>query len=314
MFSAPFRDRSLGGPGGEAAFLSDTRRIFPNLSVECHEGAVSRSVEGREIGGFPIARVASPHISVHTSRHSAARYGMAERFKFYWQLSGAMRLEDAERSVCLSAGDAILLSLSSTYRLDLGQEACGLILMFSPTPRSSWGEAAYRHHGRKIGMNGASVAASATIAALLAHARGSRTDALAVRSALELAFAALEDEEGIAPASPASSGSLRRAVLLVEEHISDPHYGPEQLAADLGWSRRTLYNRFAELGLTPAGFIRRQRLRSARADILGDPAGEQELGVIALRNGFTDSSSLSHAFKAAYGIPPSRLRLGRKPL
>ncbi len=55
-------------------------------------------------------------------------------------------------------------------------------------------------------------------------------------------------------------------------------------------------------------------MQSARADILNDQQGDFSLGRIALRNGFPDSSSLSHAFKAVYGFAPSQLRRGRKSI
>jgi AraC family transcriptional regulator, positive regulator of tynA and feaB len=104
--------------------------------------------------------------------------------------------------------------------------------------------------------------------------------------------------------------SLRafRARWLVRRNIADFNYTPARLAHDLGLSRRSLYNRFAGCGITPAAFIRMVRLQQAKREIESDPKGTTALTTVALRNGFPDSSSLSHAIKANYGVTPKALR------
>jgi AraC-like DNA-binding protein len=296
----------------EAAFRADSRRLFPNIAVDYDATPRRRSVEDRAVGGFPIARVDAPMTKVMTSRRRAARHGLASNFKFFWQLSGTTRIEDADRVTQLAAGDLILLSLASTYELDMEEDACGLILMFDPNLLASWRDAANRHHGNVVRTSGTSAAASGALAALLVHARGDQSETVAVQSIIELGFAALAEGDG----GDVAHGSmrLRRATMVVEQHLADPAFGPEQLARALGMSRRALYNRFAELGVKPADFIRQQRLQRARADIMQDQAGSERLDLIAIRNGFADDASLSHAFKAAYGMSPSQLRARRKPL
>ena len=83
------------------------------------------------------------------------------------------------------------------------------------------------------------------------------------------------------------------------------------LADDLGLSRRSLYNRFAASGITPAAFIRRVRLEQAKREIESDLSGKVSLTTIALRNGFSDNSSLSHGIKDIYGVTPRELRKAR---
>jgi len=108
---------------------------------------------------------------------------------------------------------------------------------------------------------------------------------------------------GIAdPPSEQIAPSLFRARWLIRQNIADLDYTPARLAHDLGLSRRSLYNRFAECGITPAAFIRMVRLEQAKREIESDPRGVTALTTVALRNGFPDSSSLSHAIKATMAL------------
>lgn len=297
---------------GDARFLSEIERVFPNLAVECHDGLLSRFVEEREVAGYPIARVVSPGTSAYRSHQKAGGSRKKDLFKFVWQLSGTLQYHDVDHCLSLGAGEATLLSMSASYQLDMDEAYTGLMLIFDAGSHAPWREAAHRHQATVIGMNGASAAASAAALALLSHARGDRSDELAVQSSIELVFASLNDDGREQPYGIPEPMQLRRAAAFIKQNISDSDYGPDQLARDLGLSRRSLYNRFGELGVTPAQFIRYQRLQSVRAEILRDQAAESRLESIALRNGFPDSASLSHAFKAAYGVPPSRLRGGRE--
>jgi transcriptional regulator GlxA family with amidase domain len=93
---------------------------------------------------------------------------------------------------------------------------------------------------------------------------------------------------------------------MVGQHINDEDYGPDRLARDLGLSRRSLYNAFGRIGLTPALFIKRERLDRAKADLLKHR--DAGITMIALRNGFSDGATFSHAFRAQYGLSPRELR------
>ena len=218
-----------------------------------------------------------------------------------------MQYEDAHRSFVVGPGEALITAMACTYCLEMSDDYEGLVLIFNPASRRSWQEIAYQEMGKPISPSGPLAAAAAGTLALLRHRSDSASDVQALDSLVEIALHSL----GAQAAS--SSGSdqplppiLIRARLLIAQHISDQGYGPDRLARDLGMSRRSLYNAFDQLGLTPACFIRRQRLERAHFELLGDPA--VSITTIALRNGFSDSSSFSHAFRANYGISPRDLR------
>jgi AraC-like DNA-binding protein len=158
-----------------------------------------------------------------------------------------------------------------------------------------------------------SSAAAASAAGMMALMRQSHNDScseLVLNSLFELATGSVN--RGIAdPPSERIAPSLFRARWLVRQNIADLNYTPAQLAHDLGLSRRSLYNRFAGCGITPAAFMRMVRLEQAKREIESDPTGIASLTTVALRNGFPDSSSLSHAIKANYGVTPKALRNAR---
>ncbi len=80
-------------------------------------------------------------------------------------------------------------------------------------------------------------------------------------------------------------------------------------AAALGLSPRRLEQVFhSNLGLSPAAYGRMLRLQAARR-MLTDT--RHPLTEIALRTGFSSAATLSRAFRAEFGHPPSALRAGR---
>ena len=78
------------------------------------------------------------------------------------------------------------------------------------------------------------------------------------------------------------------------------------LAQAIGLSARRLEQIFTEnLGLTPAAYALTLRLQAARRMITDT---RHPMAEVALRCGFSSASSLSRAFRAKFGMAPSRLR------
>jgi AraC-like DNA-binding protein len=96
---------------------------------------------------------------------------------------------------------------------------------------------------------------------------------------------------------------------LVRTHGAAP---VEQLAAEVGWSRRHLLARFREhAGLPPKVFARILRFQRA-ARLLTDPAGPS-LTEIALDCGYYDQAHLNRDFRAFAGRTPLELMAARLP-
>jgi AraC family transcriptional activator of tynA and feaB len=222
-----------------------------------------------------------------------------------------MTYEDKERAFAIHPGECFLTRSSSDYFLNVSENVEALVLSLDARVHPSWLDLVERGEKELVLKPSSAAAASAAgMMALLRHPHDDSTSELVLHSLFELATGPVN--HGIAdPPSEQIAPSLFRARWLVRQNIADFDYTPERLAHDLGLSRRSLYNRFADCGITPAAFIRMVRLEQAKREIEGDPDGITSLTTVALRNGFPDSSSLSHAIKANYGVTPKALRNAR---
>jgi AraC-like DNA-binding protein len=289
---------------GEAA-IEQARQAFPNISVALPSDRIHRSLSSRRIEGHAISHLLTPQAAVEASGPKATQAGLGGRLKLMWQCKGTMQYEDANRSFTLRPGETLIVAMACSYRLHMGEDYEGLVLVFDPASRRSWQEAACNEIGKPIAPSGPLAAAAAGAAALLRHELRSPADSQTVESLVDIALLSLGARPAPSPELPLPALMLR-ARLMIAQNIADQDYGPRQLARDLGLSRRSLYSSFDRMGLKPADFIKRQRLERARDEILGQP--NVGITTIALRNGFSDGAHFSHTFKAHYGVPPRDLR------
>jgi len=276
---------------------------FPNLEVELGDERLNRSVVSRRIGRYVVTHLKMPATAVELIGKRAVDVGLGNHFKLIWQLAGRARHEGSSRKFDVAPGDLVVTSMAEDYRLEMFEGHEALVLTFNPEDDPKWLELASDALATPIGRQAGIVTAAGGVRALLS-APEDRTGELAARTMIDLTLMSTRqpDREDDTRRPPL----LTRAALHIVRNATDSTYGPERLARDLGMSRRSLYMRLTALGTTPGDLIRRTRLNRAREDILQDRA--RPLLDIALANGFGDGSSLSRAFRIAYGHPPSELR------
>lgn len=96
---------------------------------------------------------------------------------------------------------------------------------------------------------------------------------------------------------------LKAVIEVVEKNISDPLFGVEKMATELGMSRTNLHRKVkAVTGFPPSELIRSIRLRKAAVLLLNQADTVSQIGI---RVGFDDHSYFSKSFKKQYGVPPS---------
>jgi signal transduction histidine kinase/ligand-binding sensor domain-containing protein/CheY-like chemotaxis protein len=104
--------------------------------------------------------------------------------------------------------------------------------------------------------------------------------------------------------TPVDQKFLQNTAAAITEHISDPVFGVESLAAGLAVSRSLLLKKLEALtGETPSELIKRTRLNEAAKLI------EKEFGnitEIAFEVGFNNPSYFAECFRKQFGCPPSR--------
>ena len=106
----------------------------------------------------------------------------------------------------------------------------------------------------------------------------------------------------------AASLTWGRVQVYVMDRLNDPSLSVERIAEAFGMSRRSVYNLFASVGLTPRDFILGAKLARART-LLRDPAWrEAPIQRIAEHCGFADAAHFSRAFHAHHGAAPHAWR------
>jgi len=98
----------------------------------------------------------------------------------------------------------------------------------------------------------------------------------------------------------------------IDEHLTDPGLGAEQIAAAIGLSERQLSRVFAADGTSVPRHVLTRRLQLAHALLTARPAGVDSAAVtvadVAARCGFTSAAYFSHSFRRHFGMRASDVR------
>lgn len=96
---------------------------------------------------------------------------------------------------------------------------------------------------------------------------------------------------------------INRVLANIHEHLEDEDYDREALAADIGASSSTLYNKIRSItGMSVSMFIRDVRMKEARRLAIENPS--IRVSDLAYRVGFRDPRYFSTCFKKHYGVQP----------
>lgn len=235
-----------------------------------------------------------------------------QRLLLYLLRQGSCRLEQADRSCTLSAGD---LAVHDTSLPSAFEATGGIDLLVVSFPKRAFGNAAQAISqasattlGRSASaLRGVAETVLLEVADLADRSSLSEPEASSLSRLLVGAIQALHDCADVEPSSPSHSALLlRRMRHYALAHLDDPALGPARLAAEHHYSTRYVHALFASEGEGVSEWIRRQRLERARAHLRLYPHDPVEM--IARRFGYVSPASFSRAFRHAYGLSPSRYR------
>jgi AraC-like DNA-binding protein len=130
----------------------------------------------------------------------------------------------------------------------------------------------------------------------------------AVLDLLTVALAGRLDRRSVTPGDTRHRALLVRIHAFIERRLGDPELSPGMIAAAHYISVRYLHKLFEPQPDSVAGWIRRRRLDRCRRDLLDPALQARPVSAIGARWGFTDPIHFSHAFRAAYGVPPGEYR------
>lgn len=112
-------------------------------------------------------------------------------------------------------------------------------------------------------------------------------------------------------ASGSESGKdsqILEVIDFIDEHLQNPRLSAEMIAGGLYVSRRTLYSRFRDAGLSLAEIIQDKRLEASRRDLANTLMANATISEIGMRWGFSSPSHFAATFKSKYGLTPSQYR------
>lgn len=113
--------------------------------------------------------------------------------------------------------------------------------------------------------------------------------------------------------NPDNPQAGRQAMLLrvqayVRENLGDPQLTPRMLAKHHHVSVRHLQKLFQEQGLSPASFIRDQRLARCAADLRDPRLAQVPVALVGERWGLSAASHFSRLFREHFGVSPQEYR------
>ncbi|MGY1636386.1 helix-turn-helix domain-containing protein [Geodermatophilus sp. SYSU D00742] len=287
---------------------------FVDLDVSpATDGALAGEVRSRAVGSLQLSRVRS----VDQLARRTAGLARADRRHFV-QVGlleqGAARLQQDGRDCRLDPGDYAVYVTDRPFAWELragpGAPAWSLLVLTwcRPDPAApAHGLTARRMDGRH-GLTGVLGRMLADLVRSDDAVDADPGDRLA-GELLELVTTAAGGDRSPGGAARADRDLLAAVRAHVEEHLADPGLDPRSIAAAHFVSVRQLHRLFAGEEDTVARYVRRRRLERAREELARSGARELSLTALAHRCGFADPSVFGRAFRAAYGVTPSRYRV-----
>ncbi|GAA6189737.1 hypothetical protein NBRC116596_28000 [Litorivita sp. NS0012-18] len=286
---------------------ADIRKFCGRFDLEpaASSGTIKGSVSAQPVGPFQTVGVALSHLRIIRDAQAIKR-DPGEHFFLLTQRSGTSRVVQAGQEVVLKQGDMFLVdsTQASVFHYD---QSLSHQLSFH-IPRSEM-----------LGRFGQSVKGGTTV---------SRDDPLwlAINAVISKMIDGQEHQSHLGEAffnllggyfvgarnarDPSDSERLlSRALALIDQHCSNPDFGPSSLATSLNVSKRTLQRHFQPLGETPGQRILMRRLALAHRRLTGAliAGSKQTITDVILDCGFNDVSYFYREFRKKYGVAPGEV-------
>jgi AraC-like DNA-binding protein len=267
-------------------------------------------LRGVGIDGIHVHEItASAHRVERTPALTAA--GDRRFYKASLQISGYGLLIQDGREALLRPGDLAIYDTDRPYSVVSEGDMRMLVLMFPRDelglPAQFVGELTAHTFSTSDGLGGITIPYLQNIGLNLERLAGMAGPRL-LRSAVDLLATMFAGE---LDADPGDSHELlmQRIYRYIDANLSSPDLGPMQIAAAHYISTRHLHGLFRERETTVSTWIREHRLERCRRDLMDPFNAHCSVGSIAARWGFVEAAHFSRVFKAAFGCPPSELRV-----
>lgn len=285
-------------------WLHDVNEICGPFAARVQDRGFEGSIQRIE-SSLELATVNASHTHLYRT-HNELRGCDGKSYFFVLQARGHADMEQAGNRSAMSPGDIVLIDPTRPCDFYIGENSSQISLI---VPR----DLVEQHLRPSRAVCGTKVPATTSVAGmaskLLAEAIKykdlSQSEGEAILESLVTlmrpALAARYSEHD------QNDRVFHKAVAYIERYIGDPLLSSERIAQEIGTSPRTLYRVFAEQNCTISQYIRDRRLELFAAQIRQSP-GSVRLSSLGHELGLTDSSYLSTAFKAKFGMPPREYR------
>lgn len=243
-------------------------------------------------------------------RHAIAQ-DIEEYYIIVLPIDGWMYFSQYGRAGIVTPGQYVMLRSSDFYNLSCEKHFYGIFLKI-PT---SYVDDVYKEAGRHCSrwrpvhaVMGKLLLSSLVAISDLTIAERDGCSFCLDRQLLSCLIAMLRAEEGSTQLSTnAAHGLFQRLTRIVEKRYSQEDFSPAMAAIELKVSSGYMHRCVKANGTTFSELLRDVRL--ARSfEMLHDHTLGLQVGEIAYRNGFSDHSAFSKAFRQRYGQSPSALR------
>jgi AraC-like DNA-binding protein len=270
-------------------------------------------LESRVHGGVRCSRIASsPNRVVRT--HGQVRGGEADELGLLVIAGGTLSVDHCGRHALLQPGDLLAFDNARDYVFDLRSDYDLLCFQLPRELLPQRGSPLERHLGARLPGRNAATGVLRAYASTLAQ----RLDEIAEPRALDflrqlgelLKLAcggsdASPDAEVVAQrGSP--SAALWRVRCWIEAHLASPDMCPEQIARSNAMSVRALHQLFHGQGTSVMQAVREARLARCHEQLLARGATGKTVEQVAFAAGFRDPSHFRRAYRARYGVAPSK--------
>ena len=247
------------------------------------------------------------HISAEQPRRGEAAYLLTHFHRSRSPISACV----GSNAFAIDVGQFVLIDSAQSYDMSMGDDHRALVLIMP----ASWLERNVPDPGRLLGRPIAAAKWGLPLASYLEAMADHLAEAPLSRSVIAdqlgtLIALAIGDQP--ATATPHKVKLARRAVRLIEDRHSDAELTPDDIATELGVSKRYLHALLAEAGTTFLAVLGRIRLHRS-TELLADPRYRHEqIAEIAWRCGYMDPSYFSRVFRRCYGMGPREWRNARR--
>ena len=293
---------------GAELWRQGMEQTFGRLSPD-YEGAPTGAMSGAVLGPLMAYRVSGTPQVLRRSA-AAVRSEPVDHLKLCLQLEGIATVSQGGRQVRVGPGQMAMYDTARPYDLRLERQWSCAVLTFPrdalSLPDRVLGRAMGQAHAIRQGPGAVLtdfVAAAVAQRGAIGLAGGRLGEA-----GLHLIASALSMSEPLLSEAGLADAQRLQILHYVREHLGDPDLTHDRVAAAHRMAPRSLHRLFEQEPHTVTEYIRRQRLESARRDLLDPRLSRLSIARIAARWCFVSQAHFTRAFQAQFTLLPSVVR------